>query len=80
MGEVQRSFLIRNRVIAAATRGTVVVEASARSGASQTLRRAIALGRRPMVVPGPVTRGSGVLRREKAGLSRLASTQPTRDT
>jgi DNA processing protein len=29
-------FLIRNRVIAALTRGTVVVEASARSGAKQT--------------------------------------------
>jgi DNA processing protein len=57
---VRHRFLIRNRVIAAATRGTVVVEASARSGASQTLRRAIALGRRPMVVPGPVTSAMSV--------------------
>ncbi|QGN50228.1 DNA-processing protein DprA [Micromonospora sp. WMMD558] len=48
-------FLIRNRVIAAATRGSVLVEASARSGARQTARRALALGRRTMVVPGPVT-------------------------
>ena len=48
-------FLIRNRVIAAATRGTVVVEAAARSGAMQTLRRAIELGRVAMAVPGPVT-------------------------
>ncbi|MGN9776823.1 DNA-processing protein DprA [Micromonospora sp. H33] len=48
-------FLIRNRVIAAATRGSVVVEASARSGATQTARRALAIGRRTMVVPGPVT-------------------------
>jgi DNA processing protein len=48
-------FLIRNRVIAAATAGTVMVEASARSGASSTLRRAAGLGRRAMVVPGPVT-------------------------
>jgi DNA processing protein len=48
-------FLIRNRVIAAATRGTVVVEAGARSGALQTLRRAGELGRCRMVVPGPVT-------------------------
>ncbi|MCW6008377.1 DNA-processing protein DprA [Micromonospora sp. CPCC 205371] len=57
---VRHRFLIRNRVIAAATRGTVVVEAAARSGASQTLRRAHALGRRPMVVPGPVTSAMSV--------------------
>ncbi|HZM83579.1 MAG TPA: DNA-processing protein DprA [Candidatus Limnocylindrales bacterium] len=48
-------FLIRNRVIAALTRGTVMVEASARSGARQTLRRARQLGRVAMAVPGPVT-------------------------
>jgi len=48
-------FLIRNRVIAAATRGTVMVEAGARSGARNTLRYARLLGRPPMVVPGPVT-------------------------
>jgi DNA processing protein len=53
-------FLIRNRVIAAATRGTVVVEASARSGALQTLRRAGQLGRCRMVVPGPVTSAMSV--------------------
>lgn len=48
-------FLIRNRVIAAATRGTVMVEAAARSGAVNTLVRARALGRPAMAVPGPVT-------------------------
>lgn len=48
-------FLIRNRVIAAATRGTVVIEAAGRSGARHTLGRARLLGRAPMVVPGPVT-------------------------
>jgi len=53
-------FLIRNRVIAAATRGTILVEASARSGAMQTMRRAIALDRRAMVVPGPVTSAMSV--------------------
>ncbi|WP_320065256.1 DNA-processing protein DprA [Micromonospora sp. RTGN7] len=53
-------FLIRNRVIAAATRGTVLVEAAARSGATQTFNRAVALGRRPMVVPGPVTSAMSV--------------------
>jgi DNA processing protein len=53
-------FLIRNRVIAAATTGTVLVEAAARSGATQTLRRALALGRPAMVVPGPVTSAMSV--------------------
>jgi DNA processing protein len=51
----RQRFLTRNRVIAAATRGTVVVEAAARSGARQTLGRARRLGRPAMVVPGPVT-------------------------
>lgn len=53
-------FLIRNRVIAAATKGTVVVEAGARSGALQTLRRAGELGRCRMAVPGPVTSAMSV--------------------
>ncbi|HZN76619.1 MAG TPA: DNA-processing protein DprA [Micromonosporaceae bacterium] len=53
-------FLIRNRVIAALARGTVVVEASARSGALQTLRRARALDRSATAVPGPVTSAMSV--------------------
>ncbi|WP_089157004.1 DNA-processing protein DprA [Micromonospora sp. NBS 11-29] len=53
-------FLIRNRVIAAATRGTVLVEAAARSGATQTLKRALGLKRPAMVVPGPVTSAMSV--------------------
>ncbi|WP_327032463.1 DNA-processing protein DprA [Micromonospora ureilytica] len=53
-------FLIRNRVIAVGTRGTVVVEASARSGATQTARRAIHGNRVAMVVPGPVTSAMSV--------------------
>ncbi|MEV0899016.1 DNA-processing protein DprA [Actinoplanes sp. NPDC049802] len=53
-------FLIRNRVIAAATAGTVVVEAAARSGAAQTMSRVLALGRPAMVVPGPVTSAMSV--------------------
>jgi DNA processing protein len=53
-------FLIRNRVIAAATRGTVVVEASARSGALQTLRRAGQMSRHQMAVPGPITSAMSV--------------------
>jgi DNA processing protein len=48
-------FLIRNRVIAALARGTVLVEAGLRSGARQTLGRARQLNRRTMAVPGPVT-------------------------
>lgn len=53
-------FLVRNRVIAGVTRGTVLVEASARSGATQTMRRALRLGRQSMVVPGPVTSAMSV--------------------
>lgn len=48
-------FLARNRVIAALTRGTVVVEAARRSGAIATANRALELGRELMAVPGPVT-------------------------
>ncbi|MGW9369892.1 DNA-processing protein DprA [Streptomyces xanthophaeus] len=48
-------FLLRNRVIAALTRGTVVVEAALRSGALVTARRAQDLGRFTMGVPGPAT-------------------------
>jgi DNA processing protein len=48
-------FLVRNRVIAALTPATVVVEAALRSGARQTARRAWELDRTVMVVPGPVT-------------------------
>ncbi|ACY98953.1 MULTISPECIES: DNA-processing protein DprA [Thermomonospora] len=47
-------FLVRNRVIAALTRGTVVVEAAARSGALNTAVHARDLGRALMAVPGPV--------------------------
>jgi DNA processing protein len=53
-------FLVRNRVIAAATAGTVVVEAAARSGAAQTMSRVLALRRPAMVVPGPVTSAMSV--------------------
>jgi DNA processing protein len=48
-------FLIRNRLIAALTRGTVVVEAALRSGALNTARHARELNRTVMTVPGPVT-------------------------
>jgi DNA processing protein len=48
-------FLVRNRVIAAMTTGTLVVEAGRRSGALNTARHAADLGRPLMAVPGPVT-------------------------
>ena len=48
-------FLIRNRIIAALSRGTVVVEAALRSGALNTARHARDLRRPLMAVPGPVT-------------------------
>ncbi len=51
----RRRFLIRNRVIAAATRGTVVVEANLRSGARFTAGKARDLSRAVLAVPGPVT-------------------------
>ncbi|MDN5794997.1 MAG: DNA-processing protein DprA [Intrasporangium sp.] len=48
-------FLARNRLIAALTAGTVVVEAGLRSGSLQTLNRALDLNRPVGAVPGPVT-------------------------
>ncbi|MDQ0716482.1 DNA processing protein [Streptomyces luteogriseus] len=50
-------FILRNRVIAALTRGTVVVEAAPRSGSLVTARAAQRLGRHTMGVPGPATSG-----------------------
>lgn len=48
-------FLQRNRLIAAASLATVVVEAGARSGSLNTAGHAAALGRPLGAVPGPVT-------------------------
>ncbi len=47
-------FLTRNRLIAALTPATLVVQAAQRSGALATARRAAELGRIVMAVPGPV--------------------------
>lgn len=49
-------FPMRNRVVAALAQATVVVEASARSGALITARLADELGRRVFAVPGDVVR------------------------
>lgn len=48
-------FLLRNRLIAAFSRATVVVEAAWRSGSLSTASRAAELSRPVGVVPGPVT-------------------------
>ena len=51
----RQRFLARNRLIAALGVGTVVVEASLRSGSLSTAGRAFELGRHVAMVPGPVT-------------------------
>jgi DNA processing protein len=65
-------FLSRNRLIAALSTGTVVVEAARRSGALNTAAHCVTLGRPLMVVPGPVTSAMSVgchnlLRRDDYG-------------
>jgi DNA processing protein len=62
-------FLSRNRLIAAFSTGTVVIEAARRSGALNTASHAVLQGRPLMVVPGPITSAMSVgchdlLRRE----------------
>ncbi|MGY1857383.1 DNA-processing protein DprA [Modestobacter sp. SYSU DS0290] len=75
---LRHRFLVRNRLIAALTRGTVVVEAAARSGALATAHRAGDLGRSLMVVPGPVTSAMSVgcheLLRDELRGARLVTT------
>jgi DNA processing protein len=75
---LRHRFLVRNRLIAALTRGTVVVEAAARSGAQATAKRARRLGREVLVVPGPVTSAMSVgchelLRDREAGATLVTS-------
>ncbi len=52
---MRHRFLTRNRVIAALSRGTVLVEAALRSGGRSTVREARDLHRVVMAFPGPVT-------------------------
>lgn len=68
-------FLTRNRLVAALTAGTVIVEAAWRSGALNTLSWAEGLGRVAMAVPGPIT-GAGSLgchERIKEGRAQLVT-------
>lgn len=51
----QKSFLQRNRLIAALTRAVIVVEAASRSGAQNTANWGTELGRHVLAVPGPVS-------------------------
>jgi DNA processing protein len=53
-------FLTRNRLVAALSGATVVVEAGMRSGAANTAAWARALGRVVCAVPGPVTSSASV--------------------
>ncbi len=71
-------FLARNRLIAALTTGTVVVEAAARSGALNTLNWAQRLNRVTMAVPGPVTSASsvGVHEQIRSGAATLVTSGP----
>ncbi|HEX3295984.1 MAG TPA: DNA-processing protein DprA [Nocardioides sp.] len=68
-------FLSRNRLIAALTRGTVVVEAAARSGALNTAGWATRLNRHLMGVPGPVTsaQSQGVHQLIRSGAASLVT-------
>ncbi len=68
-------FLARNRLIAALTRGTVVAEAAARSGALNTVNWADRLHRVVMGVPGPVTSAAsvGVHQRIRNGAASLVT-------
>ncbi len=51
----RQRFLSRNRLIAAISRATLVVEAALRSGTTATARAAAAMNRPVLAVPGPVT-------------------------
>lgn len=71
-------FLTRNRLIAALTRGTVVVEAATRSGALNSATWATRINRPLMGVPGPVTSATseGVHELVRSGQATLVTSGP----
>jgi DNA processing protein len=73
---LKNRFLSRNRLIAALTQGTVVIEAAGRSGSLNTLNWADQLGRTTMALPGPVTsrQSKGVHAAIRAGKAVLVTT------
>ncbi|GAB3563703.1 DNA-processing protein DprA [Amycolatopsis endophytica] len=76
-------FLVRNRLIAALSEGTVVVEAGRRSGARNTATTAGALGKVVMAVPGPVTSAMSIGCHEllrDAGATLVASVEDVIET
>lgn len=73
---MRHRFLSRNRLVAALTRGTIVMEAAWRSGALSTLTWAEAFGRATMAVPGPIlsVQSLGCHQRIRDGRATLIST------
>ena len=71
-------FLSRNRIIAALSRATVVVEAAVRSGALNTANWAERLNRTVLATPGPVTsaQSEGVHHLIRSGAAVLATNGP----
>jgi DNA processing protein len=74
---LRRHFPQRNRIIAALSLGTLVVEASPTSGALGTVRHALDLGRAVMAVPGPVDEecSLGTLRLLQEGAAAVGAAQ-----
>lgn len=70
-------FLMRNRLIAALGKATVVVQAGLKSGSINTANRASELGRRVAVVPGPINSAYSIgchnLVNQKLGLIEVLS-------
>jgi DNA processing protein len=71
-------FLVRNRLIAALSAATVVVEAGIRSGARNTATTAAALGKVVLAVPGPITSAMSVGCHDllRTGAAQLAGSVP----